>query len=317
MSKTGVFIETTDQEIKQSVFGVISAAAAGGGEVTGFLLDGRADKYKDQLAACGVTELVALEAKDIDFSKSPQATGEALAKGATDFGISALLGVSSPTGNDVLARAAMALKAPLALDCMDVDFTANTVKKSHFSGKAVATLEMTGALFVCGIRPNSFEAVESPVTIKITPHTVEVENSDAIIVTEVQAADSSRKDLTEATVIISGGRPMASSDNFKILDECARKLDAVVGASRAAVDAGYAPHSMQVGQTGKIVSPKLYIGCGLSGSVQHFAGMKTSKVIVAINTDKDAPIFTKSDYGIIGDLFEVVPALTKELEKQG
>lgn len=318
MSKTGVFIETTDQEIKQSVFGVISAAAAGGGKITGFLLlDGPADKYKDQLAAFGVTELVALAAADIDFSKSPQAAGQALAKGATDFGVTALVGVSSPTGNDLLARAAMDLKAPLALDCMDVDFSSNTVKKSHFSGKAVATLEMTGDLFVCGIRPNSFEAVEAPAAITVTTHTVDVEDNGDVVVTDVQAADTGRKDLTEATVIISGGRPMASSDNFKILDACAQKLDAVVGASRAAVDAGFAPHSMQVGQTGKIVSPKLYIGCGLSGSVQHFAGMKTSKVIVAINTDKDAPIFTKSDYGIIGDLFEVVPALTKELEKQG
>ena len=315
MSKIGVFIETVDQEIKQSVFGVISAAASAG-EVVGFLLNGQADTYKDQLAAYGVTELVDLAAGDIVFSKSPQAAGEALAKGATNFGVTALVGVSSPTGNDLLARAAMALKAPLALDCIDVDFNNSTVKKSHFSGKAIATLEMTGELFVCGIRPNSFEAVEAPGSIIVTPHTIDIENSDDIIVTAVEAAGSGKKDLTEATVIISGGRPMASSENFKILDDCAEKLVAVVGASRAAVDAGFVPHSMQVGQTGKIVSPKLYIGCGLSGSVQHFAGMKTSKVIVAINTDKDAPIFSKSDYGIIGDLFEVVPALTKELEKQ-
>ena len=134
----------------------------------------------------------------------------------------------------------------------------------------------------------------------------------------MDAAGSDQKDLTQAPMIIPGGRPMAmaSSENLKILDECAKKLVAVMGASRAAVDAGYAPHAMQVGQTGKINSPKLYIGCGLSGSVQHFAGMKTSRVIVAINTDKDAPIFSKSDYGIIEDLSEVLPALTKELEKQ-
>jgi electron transfer flavoprotein alpha subunit len=149
----------------------------------------------------------------------------------------------------------------------------------------------------------------------VTDHPVTIEDNGRITVTAVDEARSGQKDLTEATVIISGGRPMGSAENFKILETCAAKLDAAAGASMAAVDAGFAPHSRQVGQTGKIVNPKLYIGCGLSGSVQHFAGMKTSKVIVAINTAKDAPIFEKSDYGIIGDLFEVVPALTKELER--
>ena len=314
MSKTGVFIETADQKIKTSVPGVIAAAALGG-EVVGFVLDGHAEIYKEQLGEYGVTQVVNLTASDITFSDRPEAAGEALAQGVRDFDITALLGVSSPVGNDLLARAAVALKAPVALDCIDVNFTDNSVKKSHFSGKAIATLEMTGDLFVCGIRPNSFEPVIKSDVCTVTDHLVTIENNDNITITATDAAGSDQKDLTEATVIISGGRPLGSAENFKILADCAKKLNAVVGASRAAVDAGYVPHSMQVGQTGKIVSPKLYIGCGLSGSVQHFAGMKTSKVIVAINTDKDAPIFTKSDYGIIGDLFEVVPALTKELEK--
>jgi len=314
MSKIGVFIETADQDVKASVPGVI-AAAARGGEVVGFLLNGSADTYKDRLGEYGVTELVNLTAGDVVLSEHLEAAGEALAQGATAFGVTALFGAGSPTGNDLLARAAQVLKAPLALDCIDVDFAENCVKKSHFSGKAIATIEMQGTPFVCGIRPNSFEPVTNSCACTVTDHPVTIENSGRITVTKVDAAPSGQKDLTEATVIISGGRPMGSADNFKLLEDCAQKLGAVVGASRAAVDAGYVPHSMQVGQTGKIVNPKLYIGCGLSGSVQHFAGMKTSKVIVAINTDKDAPIFGKSDYGIIGDLFEVVPALTKELEK--
>jgi electron transfer flavoprotein alpha subunit len=316
MSKIGVFIETADQGIKTSVPGVITAVA-GGGDVVGFVLDGHAETYKDRLAEYGVTELVNLTSGDagIVFSERPEAAGEALAQGAAAFGVTALFGVSSPTGNDLLARASVALKAPLALDCIGVDLTKNRVKKSHFSGKAIATLEMTGTPFVCGIRPNSFEPVLNPCACTVTDHSVTPQSDDSIVITSVNSVGADKKDLTEATVIISGGRPMGSEENFKILDACAKTIDAVVGASRAAVDAGYAPHSMQVGQTGKTVNPKLYIGCGLSGSVQHFAGMKTSKVIVAINTDKDAPIFSKSDYGIIGDLFEVVPALTKELEK--
>ena len=314
MPKIGVFIETADQAIKASVPGVI-AAAARGGDVVGFVLDGHAESYKDSLAECGVTELVNLTAGDIVLSERPEAAGEALAQGVETSGVTALLGVSSPTGNDLLARAAVTLKAPLVLDCIDVDFSEKTVRKSHFSGKAVATIEMEGTPFVCGIRPNSFDPVVTSSTCTVSDQPVTVKSDDSIIISSVDAPGEGQKDLTEATVIISGGRPMDSAANFKILEECVEKIDGVVGASRAAVDAGYASHSMQVGQTGKTVNPKLYIGCGLSGSVQHFAGMKTSKVIVAINTDKDAPIFSKSDYGIIGDLFDVVPALTKELEK--
>ena len=135
-------------------------------------------------------------------------------------------------------------------------------------------------------------------------------------VREIKKAGTGAVDLTEANIIITGGRAIGAADNFKMLRDCAQALGAAVGASRAAVDAGYAPHSMQVGQTGKTVSPKLYIACGVSGAVQHFAGMKTSKVIVAINSDKDAPIFGKSNYGIIGDIFEVIPLLTEVVAKR-
>ncbi len=315
MKKTGVLIETADNAVKNTLWGVI-AAAAKGGDVAAFLLDEKADSYKESLESYGVKEVVSISSHGVELAKRPEAAAKALADGVKTLGVTALLGVSSPVGNDLLSRTAVELNAPLALDCVDLDFADKTVKKSHFSGKAIATLEMTAEPFVCGIRPNSFEPEKQPAVCSIIDHTVAIENRDGVIIKSVEAA-TGKKDLTEANVIITGGRPMASAENFQILEECAQCLDAVVGASRAAVDAGYAPHSMQVGQTGKIVSPGLYIGCGLSGSVQHFAGMKTSRVIVAINTDKDAPIFTKSDYGIIGDLFEVVPALTRELKKQG
>jgi electron transfer flavoprotein alpha subunit len=190
------------------------------------------------------------------------------------------------------------------------------VIKSHFSGKTIAKIKLEGDVFLCGIRPNAIEPAAVGGEAAAEVFTASAGDNGRLKVMETRGATSGEIELTEASVIITGGRPIASAENFGILRACAKELGAAVGASRAAVDAGFAPHSMQVGQTGKTVSPKLYIGCGLSGSVQHFAGMKTSKIIVAINTDKDAPIFTKCDYGILGDLFDVVPALTEVLREQ-
>ena len=321
MSKVGVWIETGEDGVKEANFGVITAARSGGNaEIYAFVLDGNADECKEALQSYGVQKVVALGAgppEADDLSSSPDLKAAALVDAIKHFSLTALLGLSSAKGRDLLARVAALMDAPLVQDCVGVDLAAKTVTKSHFSGKTVATIKLNASPFLCGLRPNVIEAQISLCDGEVIDYQAPVQDPGKLVVKEVKQNPSGAVDLTEANIIITGGRPIASADNYKILRECADIVGAAVGASRAAVDAGFAPHSMQVGQTGKTVSPKLYIGCGLSGSVQHFAGMKTSKIIVAINTDKDAPIFGKCDYGIIGDLFEVVPVLTEVLKEQG
>ncbi len=245
----------------------------------------------------------------------PDLKAKAIIAAMKEYETSVLLALSSSEGRDILARVAASLKVPLATDCLSVDISSSTVRKPYFSGKTIATLKMNGAYFLSAIRPNAVEPAEAPSEAAVISFTAVVGDYDGLVVKEIKQSSSGKVDLSEANVIVSGGRPIGSEENFKILEECADAMGGAVGASRVSVDEGYAPHSIQVGQTGKIVNPRLYIACGISGSVQHFAGMKTSKVIVAINSDKDAPIFNKCDYGIVGDIFEVVPALTAELAK--
>jgi len=317
MSSIGILIETGEEGVKEANFGVVTAARGGSGaDIHAFVLDGSAAACKEALESYGVSKVVALGGQGCDLSTSPDLQAAALAEAIGHFRLTALFGLSSAIGRDLLARVAALMDAPLAQDCVGVDLAAQTVTKSHFSGKTVATIKLVGSPIICGLRANVIEAQSAPCEAAIVEYAAAVAESGKLVVKEVKQSQSGAVDLTEANIIITGGRPMGSADNYAILHECAELLGAAVGASRASVDAGFAPHSMQVGQTGKTVSPKLYIGCGLSGSVQHFAGMKTSKVIVAVNTDKDAPIFGKCDYGIIGDLFEVVPVLTEVLKEQ-
>ena len=226
-----------------------------------------------------------------------------------------LAGATSLT-KDLLPRVAGLFGSGMASEVIDLSLEDGRFRgvKPLFAGKCLATVEFRGpAPHFATVRPNALGAPsgENPRAGKPVETAARAGGAKAVVKEVVKGA-SDRLDLTEADIIVSGGRSLKSSENFKILHDLAQVLGATVGASRAAVDSGYAPHSMQVGQTGKTVSPRLYIACGISGAIQHLAGMRTSKVIVAINTDPDAPIFSRADYGIVGDLFEVVPLLTEE-----
>jgi electron transfer flavoprotein alpha subunit len=317
MATIGILIETEGGKIKETNFGVLTAARRqGDATIIAFVTEGSAEGAKDALGRYGARKVVQVTVDGADLSASPDLKARALAAAVDNYGLDALLGLASARGRDIFARLAAFMDLPLASDCLDADVAAKTVKKSHFSGKTFATVKMSGKVMLCAIRPNAIEAVEAPADAAVESFAAPVQDPGFVKVVDVKREAADKIDLTEAGVIVTGGRPIASADNYKILEECAKLLGGTIGASRAAVDAGFAPHSMQVGQTGKTVSPRLYIGCGLSGSVQHFAGMKTAKVIVAINVDKDAPIFEKCDYGIIGDLFEVVPVLTDVLKEK-
>jgi electron transfer flavoprotein alpha subunit len=317
MANIGILIESGAEGVKETNFGVITAARRkSDGNLFAFFIDGDASASKAALAAYGIQKIVAVTASTPEFGASPELQAAALAAAVTHFEIAGLLGVASPQGRDRLARVAAILDAPLVQDCLSVNLEEGTVIKSHFSGRTTATLRLKGRPLICSLRANSIEPVIAPGAAAVENFQAPSGDPGRIHVKEVKKSSSGAADLAEASIIITGGRAIGSADNYRMLRECAAELGAAVGASRAAVDAGYAPHSMQVGQTGKTVSPKLYIACGVSGAVQHFAGMKTSKVIVAINNDKDAPIFGKSDYGILGDLFEVVPVLTDVLRSR-
>ncbi|WP_319408236.1 electron transfer flavoprotein subunit alpha/FixB family protein [uncultured Desulfosarcina sp.] len=317
MATIGILIETEDGTVKDTNFGILTAARGqGDGTIISLMMDGSADDAKDVLGKYGANKVVQVSVDGADLSASPDLKARALAAAIENYGLDALLGLASAQGRDIFARLAALMDLPLASDCMAVDLSAKIAKKSHFSGKTFAAVRMSGSVMLCAMRPNAIDAVEAPAAASLEMFTASVKDPGRVKVVEVNKEAADKVDLTEAAVIVTGGRPIASADNYKILSECARLLGGTIGASRAAVDAGFAPHAMQVGQTGKTVSPRLYIGCGLSGSVQHFAGMKTSKVIVAINTDKDAPIFEKCDYGIVGDLFDVVPVLTEVLKEK-
>ena len=224
-----------------------------------------------------------------------------------------ILAAATSQGKNVLPRVAALLDVAPISDITEVT-SADTFVRPIYAGNAIATVQSVDPIKVITIRPTTFEAAAADggnaEIVTVDPHQ---DNPDFSRFVGQDLTQSDRPELTSARIVVSGGRGMGSSENFQIIETLADKLNAAVGASRAAVDAGYVPNDYQVGQTGKVVAPDLYVAVGISGAIQHLAGMKDSKVIVAINKDEEAPIFQVADYGIVGDLFDVVPKLTEAL----
>jgi electron transfer flavoprotein alpha subunit len=318
-----VFAEIRNGQFKKINLELVSAAAAlagkSGGGVHLAILGAEIEGAVEEALSLPVKKVYVVKAPLLEnYSTEGFASGlEAAVKQADPevvlFGATAM-------GKDLSARLAARFGASLMTDCVEVDLEGGVLKAKRpvFSGKVYAIVVSTKpGIKMASIRPNVF-----PPAVKGSGKAERVDinlpiAADGIrgVVKGIEGASAGRKDVTEADIIVAGGRSLKSEENFKILEDLADVLGASVGASRAAVDAGYAPHSRQIGQTGKVVNPKLYIACGVSGAIQHLVGMRTSKVIAAVNKDPNAPIFQNADYGIVGDLFEIVPLLTQEFKK--
>jgi electron transfer flavoprotein alpha subunit len=310
-------LEQRDGVLRKISHEVVTAAQRLGDSVEAVVCAAGVVQGADHVARFGADKIVTLT--NAAFAKyAPEACAQALAEHAKQGGYRTIVFAASATGKDLAPRVAAKLGVGVAADITDLatDGGGIVVTRPVYAGKALLKVKVASQPAILSLRPNVFTPVERPKAG--TAETVAVNVAPGrVTVREIKAAPAGTLDVAEAQVIISGGRGLKEPANFKVLEELARAFggQAAVGASRAVVDAGWRAHADQVGQTGKTVSPSLYIAVGISGAIQHLAGMRTSKVIVAINKDKDAPIFKVADYGVVGDLFEIVPKLTEEIRK--
>jgi electron transfer flavoprotein alpha subunit len=294
---------------------MITMAHGEGHELFALVVNADAAACRERLGAFGVTHVVDVSTPGRAWH--PDGWADAVVHAMNRFGIETLMGLTSPRGRDLLPRIAAALDAPLVMDCVSVDLNRNVARTSQYSGKAMAEIQLTGGHYIYGIRAGAVTPVPRPAAVEVHACPAPAFAGSGLTVLDTRAGEAGTVDLAEADIILSGGRGMKNGENFQVLHDCARAMGAAVGASRVAVDEGWVPYSFQVGQTGTKVNPKVYIACGISGSVQHFAGMKSSEMIIAVNKDPDAAIVGKCDYFIVGDLFEIIPEVTRALAERG
>lgn len=319
--KIVVFTEQKNNQFRRASIEAVGAARRladqAGASMLVVVIGSGVSSLAPQLEAYGASQVIVVDNPVLAvYSTTAFATVAAeIAKGEQ---ADVLIFSASSLGRDLSPRVAARLDAGLAADCIALRFENDAIIATRpvFAAKVLADVVITSQVKVFSLRPNVFPAGSpSMAPVVVEQREISLTEADFAAVVKETIVAGQKKDVTEADVVVSGGRGMKGPEHFVILEELAAPLGAAIGASRAVVDAGWRPHEEQVGQTGKTVSPSLYIAVGISGAVQHLAGMSSSKCIVAINKDREAPIFSIADYGIVGDAFEIVPALTQEIKK--
>ncbi len=315
------FAEQRNGQFKKTAFEIVKAAKTIAdqinGEVVAVVVGNSVASIAAQLGGFGASKVITVEDARLELY-STTAYSKVVAEIAKQESAEIVIFPASELGKDIAPRVAVKLQAGVAAGCTAIAVENGMIKATRpvYAGKGLIDVIITTGTKIFTLRPNVFTAGDSN-GFSATVENKKIELSDAdfgAVVKEVKAA-SGKKDVAEADIIVSGGRGLKGSEHFAMIEDLAGTLGGAVGASRAVVDAGWRPHDEQVGQTGKTVSPTLYVAVAISGAVQHLAGMSSSKYIVAINKDKDAPIFSVADYGIVGDAFDVVPAITSEIKK--
>jgi electron transfer flavoprotein alpha subunit len=295
------------------------ADASGGGEVHAIVAGvPGTGKAAEALGRFGADLVLAIE-HPLLTTFAREAIATTVAQRAKDVSYRAVVLGFSAQGRDLGPRLAAKLDAPIASDVTEVDVTADTLTVKHpgYANKVMMTLTIAGSPVIVSVRPSAFTSTEAPRTVRVESLAPAKDPSaERVKVTQVVEGAKGRPDLADAPVIVAGGRGLKAPENFKLVEDLADAFgNAAVGATRAVTDEGWRPHADQIGQTGRQVSPQLYVAVGISGAIQHLAGMRTSKTIVAINKDREAPIFKVADYGIVGDVLDVVPALTQAVRE--